>query len=357
MSGDINKMQESSAPQTLIAVVIPAYKTAGSILTVLEKIPERVGLIVVVDDASPDDLTRVVEKIQDPRLHLLSHQKNQGVGGAMLTGYAYALEHGADIVVKVDSDDQMDLDYFGELVAPILAGEADYTKGNRFLHHRELKKMPFIRKIGNQGLSFLTKVATGYWKIYDPTNGYTAVSRQVLQLLEPRRISKHYFFETSMLAELRKLEAVIEDVPIPAVYNEHGSSVRILREFFLFSTNLVYRIFDRILSQYYRFDFSAVSFFLLASLVLGVFGSIWGIVKWIESDRSGVPATTGTVLIAVLPIILAVQFLVQAIALDISSTPVEPLVRRLREKPGLKASLVERLNQQIERGEVRVHPR
>ena len=179
----------------------------------------------------------------------------------------------------------------------------------------------------------------------------------MLQLLNPDCISKHYFFETSMLAELRKLDAVIEDVPIPAIYNEHGSSVNILREFFLFAGNLIYRIFDRIISQYYRFDFSAVSFFLLASLLLGVFGGIWGIVKWVESDRSGIPATTGTVLIAVLPIILAVQFLVQAIALDISNAPVEPLVRRLREKPLKKAPLVERLREQIARGEVRVHPR
>jgi len=338
----------------MIAVVIPAYKTAGSILTVLEKVPAAVGLIVVVDDASPDELAQKVAGYPDLRLRLLAHSRNQGVGGAMLSGYAYALDQGADVVVKVDSDDQMDLDYFEDLVRPILESQADYTKGNRFLHHRELKKMPFIRKIGNQGLSFLTKVATGYWKIYDPTNGYTAASRQVLQLLEPRRISKHYFFETSMLAELRKLDAVIEDVPIPAIYNEHGSSVKILREFFLFSGNLIYRIFDRIFSQYYRFDFSAVSFFLIASLVLGAFGGIWGIVKWVESDRSGVPATTGTVLIAVLPIILAVQFLVQAIALDISTVPVEPLVRRLRKKPGMEVPLVRWLNERIEQGEVRV---
>ena len=147
----------TASTQPLIAVVIPAYKTAGSILTVLEKIPARAGLIVVVDDASPDDLVETVQKFHDSRLHLLSHTRNLGVGGAMITGYAHALEQGADIVVKVDSDDQMDLDYFEDLVTPILKGEADYAKGNRFLHHRELKKMPLIRKIGNQGLSFLNK--------------------------------------------------------------------------------------------------------------------------------------------------------------------------------------------------------
>jgi len=354
MNENIPAKGSMTADTPLIAVVIPAYSTAKYIHTVLLKIPARVGLIVVVDDASPDDLVETVQQSTDPRVHLVSHLKNQGVGGAMLTGYAYALEQGADIVVKIDSDDQMDLDYFEDLIAPILDCDADYVKGNRFLHHQELKNMPLIRRVGNQGLSFLTKVATGYWKIYDPTNGYTAITRQALQLLNPDRVSKNYFFETSMLAELRKLDAVVEDVPIPAIYNEHGSSIRILREFFLFSTNLTYRIFDRIIRQYYKFDFSAVSFYLLVSLLLGVFGGVWGIVKWVKSNQTGIPATTGTVLIAVLPIILAVQFLVQAVALDIANTPVEPLARRLRRKTGHKSPLVEKLHQQLANGEVRV---
>jgi len=335
-----------------IAVVIPAYNTANSILTVLDKIPPQVKMIVVVDDASPDNLAQLVLSHPDERVHLVSHHKNQGVGGAMLTGYAYALEKGADLVVKVDSDDQMDLDYFDDLVEPHLKQDADYTKGNRFLHPRELRSMPFIRRVGNQALSFLTKVATGYWQIFDPTNGYTCISRQALTLLNPDRISKNYFFETSMLAELRQLAAVVEDVPIPAIYNEHGSSINIPREFLLFSSNLIYRIFNRVYNRYFKFDFSAVSFFLLSSLVLGVFGAVWGIVKWVKSDQTGIPATTGTVLIAVLPIILAVQFIVQAVALDISSVPVKPLARKPASDHTRACPLVASLHERIEKQEV-----
>lgn len=354
MNAEKTENQALDANSSLIAVVIPAYNAANSIENVLRKISPRVGLIVVVNDASPDNLEEVLSRNSDDRIHILTHTKNLGVGGAMLTGYAYALEHGADIVVKVDSDDQMDLEYFDDLIAPLLAREADYTKGNRFLHHQELKHMPLVRRIGNQGLSFLTKVATGYWKIYDPTNGYTAITRQALQLLDTNRVARHFFFETSMLAELRKLDAVVEDVAIPAIYNEHGSSIRILREFFLFSANLTYRIFERISRQYYRFDFSAVSFYLLASVILGVFGGVWGIVKWVKSDQTGVPATTGTVLIAVLPIILGVQFFVQAVALDIANTPQEPLARRLRPNVKATSSLAVRLQQMTASGEVRV---
>jgi len=335
-------------------VVIPAYHALSSIAKVVRKIPPTVGIIIIVADDTREDLTPVLRELGDSRVHLVAHQQNQGVGGATLTGYGCALQLGADIVVKIDSDDQMDLNYFDDLVAPLIDLSADYTKGNRFLHQDELRSMPIIRRVGNQGLSFLTKLATGYWKIYDPTNGYTAISRRALELLDPGMISRNFFFETSMLAELHKLDAVVEDVPIPAIYNDQGSAIRIPREFFLFSTNLTYRIFERIIRQYFRFDFSAVSFYLLSSLILGLFGVVWGIVKWIRSDQTGIPATTGTVLIAVLPIILAVQFFVQAVALDIASTPTIPLASRRRRKVAHPLPLVTRFTQLVDSGQAQV---
>jgi len=157
-----------------------------------------------------------------------------------------------------------------------------------------------------------------------------------------------------MLAELRKLDAGFEDIPIPAIYNEHGSSIRIPREFFRFSANLTYRIFERIIHQYDRFDFSAVSFYLPASVILGVLGGVWGIVKWVKSDQTGVPATTGTVLIAVLPIILAVQFFVQAVALDIDSTPSEPLACRPWQNLPSASKLAARFQQLKACGDMKV---
>ncbi len=343
------------ATKNVIAVVIPAYKAEKSIRSVLKKIPSRVDFIVVVDDKSPDNVAGVVAECGDPRVHLISNLHNCGVGGSVLIGYAYALDHGADIAVKVDSDDQMDLKYLDELLVPLVEKQADYTKGNRFLHQEELQRMPLVRRIGNLGLSFFTKIATGYWQIFDPTNGYTAISKPALQLIDPAKISRGYFFETSMLAELRKMNAVVVDIPIPAVYNEHGSSLKIRREFFLFAFNLIKRTIDRIFYQYFRFDFSATSFYLSSSLVLGLFGLIWGIIKWVKSAQTGIPSTTGTVLIAVLPIILAVQFFVQAVTLDIESQPKTSLSADISVKNNHKYPLIAYLEDQVKTGEVILH--
>jgi glycosyltransferase involved in cell wall biosynthesis len=304
-----------------IAVVIPAYNVADSIAKVIMAIPKIVDAIIVVNDASKDNTANKVKSIRDDRVTLINHTKNMGVGGALLSGYSYALGLGVDIVVKLDGDDQMDVKFMPGLIEPILNGQADYTKGNRFLHPVALKKMPTIRKISNLGLTFLSKIASGYWNVFDPANGYTAISAAKLASLDPSRVARSYFFETSMLCELRKLNAVVMDISMPAIYQNERSSVKVPREIFVFSTNLIARIFDRIFSRYFLYDFTAVSLFLITGIMLCLFGGIWGIVKWVDSMQTNIPATTGTVLIAVLPIILGFQLLIQAISLDISDVP------------------------------------
>lgn len=304
-----------------IAVVIPAYNVEKTIVKVLDGIPKIVDDIVVVNDASKDATEELIRGVKDKRITLISHKKNMGVGGAVLSGYSYALGLGAEIVVKLDGDDQMDAARLPHLIEPILAGQADYTKGNRFLHLTALKKMPLQRKIANLGLTFLTKFASGYWNIFDPANGYTAIAASKLAALDPRSIARNYFFETSMLCELRKLNAVVRDVPMPAIYQQERSSVRMLRELFIFSNNLTARIFKRFITRYFLYDFSAVSLYLILGFLMCLFGGVWGIVKWSQSAQTGVAATTGTVLIAVLPIILGFQLLIQAMSLDISDVP------------------------------------
>jgi len=308
-------------PHTKIAVVIPAYNVADTIVKVIMGIPKTVDAIIVVNDASKDDTATKVKSVKDDRVTLISHTKNMGVGGALLSGYSYALGLGVDIVVKLDGDDQMDVKFMPGLIEPILNGQADYTKGNRFLHPVALKKMPIIRKISNLGLTFLSKIASGYWNVFDPANGYTAISASKLASLDPSRVARSYFFETSMLCELRKLNAVVMDISMPAIYQNERSSVKVPREIFVFSTNLVARIFDRIISRYFLYDFTAVSLFLITGILLCLFGGIWGIMKWVDSMQTNIPATTGTVLIAVLPIILGFQLLIQAISIDISDVP------------------------------------
>jgi len=304
-----------------IAVVIPAYNVEATIEKVILGIPKSVDSIIVVNDSSRDDTAAKVKNVKDNRVILISHTKNMGVGGAMLSGYSYALSLGADIIVKLDGDDQMDVKFIPVLIEPIINGETDYSKGNRFLHPVALKKMPFGRKISNLGLTFLSKIASGYWNIFDPANGYTAISASKLASLDPKKIARSYFFETSMLCELRKLDAVVMDISMPAIYQNERSSVKVPREIFVFSTNLIARIFDRFFSRYFLFDFTAVSLYIIIGTLLCLFGGIWGLIKWNEASLAGIPATTGTVLIAVLPIILGFQLLIQAFTLDISDIP------------------------------------
>src|SRR5215208_5561111 len=159
-----------------VAVVIPAFRVSRQVLGVISQIGEEVHRIYVVDDACPEGSGDLVQaQCPDPRVKVLRHQVNGGVGAAVITGYRAAVQDGADIIVKVDGDGQMDPALLHDFVAPIAAGQADYTKGNRFFNLEGLERMPRTRLIGNGILSFMNKVSSGYWDIFDPTNGYTAV--------------------------------------------------------------------------------------------------------------------------------------------------------------------------------------
>jgi glycosyltransferase involved in cell wall biosynthesis len=304
-----------------LAVVVPAYRVGGKIGQVVRNMPPFVQHIIVVDDCSPDDVYAEIQPWLGERVHLVRHKINQGVGGAMLSGYAFALQLRADIVVKMDGDDQMDPAQLPRLVMPIIAGEADYTKGNRFLHTHALHQMPLARRVGNFGLTFLTKLASGYWNVFDPNNGFTAIHREVLSLLNTERISRRYFFESSMLIELRRVQAVVYDVPIPARYGDEVSTLSLKRTLVSFPVNLLKGTLQRLGWQYFLYDFTAVSLLLVLGLLMLLAGAAWGAYHWYISIVFGIVATTGTVLLAVLPIILGFQFLVQALVLDIGSVP------------------------------------
>ena len=310
-----------------IAVVIPAYRSATTIEEVIRGIPGWVNLIVVVEDGSGDNTAGLVSSMakMDPRIHLVCHPSNQGVGGAVLSGYRLACELGAEIIVKMDSDGQMDVAYLRQLIGPLVSGEADYTKGNRFLHARELRAMPLGRKIGNLGLSFLTKLASGYWNIFDPSNGYTAIHASVISLLDQASIGRRYFFETSLLLELSLVRAVVKDVYIPAQYGDEISYLskrKALREF---PWRLFKGFLRRLWVQYFVRDFGLFSVFLVGGLALFLFGVIFGAWHWFQSWQLHTGANTGVIMLSVLPIILGVQFLLQAVVLDVQNLPVHPL--------------------------------
>jgi glycosyltransferase involved in cell wall biosynthesis len=264
---------------------------------------------------------------------LIRHDVNRGVGGATLTGYDAAIARGAEILVKMDADGQMDPRHLAALVRPILTDAADYTKGNRFLHSIELRAMPGTRRVGNAGLSFLTKLASGYWPVFDPTNGYTAIHTSLVPALDRSRIAERFFFETSMLLELGRIRAVVQDVPIPARYQGERSALSKRRAAGEFPPRLVAATWRRIVRQYFIQDFTPVSLFLVAGLVFLLFGVLWGAYHWAESIRFGVAATTGTVMLAVLPVIVGVQLLLQALAQDIGNVPTRPIHELLATEP------------------------
>jgi glycosyltransferase involved in cell wall biosynthesis len=309
----------------IVAVVVPSYKVTSHVVETLAEIGKEVSYIFVIDDACPDGSGKLVqEKVSDSRVKVIFHEENLGVGGAMITGYQAALQTDADIIVKLDGDGQMDPSLIGELIAPIVNGRADYTKGDRLDSLTGLSQMPSIRLFGNAGLSLLTKISTGYWNITDPTNGYTAIHRDVLKMLPLGMLSKRFFFESDMLFRLSLYRAVVWDVPMQARYGTEKSNLSIIKTLWEFPWKHFKNFHKRLFYNYYLRDVSAASIELPLGIVLWWFGLIFGIGAYNQSMETGVAATTGTVMISVVPLILGFQLLLAFVSHDVSAVPSRP---------------------------------
>ena len=311
-------------------MVIPCYRVRDKILGVLSAVPESVAQIHVVDDACPEQSGDLVSQAStDVRVVVHRHVQNQGVGGAMITGYRAALDAGADIVVKLDGDGQMDPAFIPTLTRGLMTGQADYAKGNRFYDLELLRAMPAIRLFGNAVLSLVSKVASGYWDIMDPTNGYTAIHRAALRALPLEKLDPGYFFESDMLFRLYTVRAVVRDVPMPALYADEKSSLRIGRAAVVFPAKYLRNAIKRFFYSYFLRDFNAGTMqFLLGSLIGGA-GIAFGVAQWLESVATGVPASAGTVMLAALPVLVGVQLWLAALHYDILNIPREPLQLRM----------------------------
>lgn len=307
--------------ENTVAVVIPCYRAASTVCDVIESIPASVDYILVVDDACPEGSGKKAQEMSRDGVIVLTHSKNQGVGGAVMTGYRRALELGCGIVVKMDGDGQMDPLFLPELIKPLLQNDADYTKGNRFVDFKALRTMPKVRLFGNNILSFLEKVFSGYWNVMDPTNGYTAIHRRVLEKLDLSKIAQGYFFESHMLLHLNLVHAVVQDIPIPARYGAENSSLNIAKTLLHFPSRLIKGLFKRIFLKYFIYDFNMASVYLLLGVPLFFWGIGFGVFHWIDSSLSGNPKTAGTIMVAALPLIVSVEMLLQAVNIDIQNTP------------------------------------
>jgi len=311
-----------------VAVVIPCYRVSREIAGVIAEIPASVDRVIAVNDASPDDTAEALAAVTDPRLRVIRHERNKGVGGATVTGMRAAIEEGYDVVVKLDGDGQMDPADIPRLVAPLASGAADHVKGSRYHHGEALASMPRWRFVGNVGLTFLNKLSSGYWNVLDPVNGYFATRADVLARMPLGRLSERYFFESDLLVRLNIIEARVLDLPQPARYAGEHSSLSVSRALFDFPPRLAAGFVRRIFWRYLFYDVSPVAIFALLGMLFCGFGLTFGGWHWIQSAIAGRATPLGTIMIAALTAIFGFQLLLQAMILDIGNTP----------RPGVRTS-------------------
>jgi glycosyltransferase involved in cell wall biosynthesis len=314
--------QTTSTNPVAVTVVIPCYRVKAHVLDVIAAIPTNVSNIICVDDGCPDHSGKHVETAcLGDRVVVLYHDRNQGVGGAMATGYRAALATGATIVVKVDGDGQMDPRLLPAFVTPIVEGVADYTKGNRFYRPESVIGMPLGRLVGNAVLSFVSKFSTGYWNVFDPNNGYTAIHADVLRQLPLGKLSKGYFFESDLLFRLSTVRAVVLDIPMDALYAKERSNLSIGKILGPFLFGHIKNFLKRLAYNYYLRDFNIASIEWILGPALIMFGVVFGLSQWVMSSDTGMTASAGTVMLSALPIIVGVQMLLSAINFDVQNVP------------------------------------
>jgi len=328
----MNSKTELFTEEQRVAVVIPSYRVTAHIAGVIEAIGPEVWRIYVIDDACPDGSgVHVLTSCPDPRVKVLPHDVNKGVGGAVMTGYRAAIEDGASIIVKVDGDGQMDPALIPLFIEPILAGEADYTKGNRFFDLEEVQSMPRVRLFGNAMLSLMAKLSTGYWDLFDPTNGYTAIHRDVAKLLPLDKVSQRYFFETDILFRLNTVRAVVVDIPMEARYGDEVSNLKISKIIGEFLFKHLRNFTKRVFYNYYLRDMSLASIELPIGILMFLFGTLFGSYHWLESAQNSIATPAGTVMLSALPMLLGLQLIMAFLGHDIASVPSRPRHSRRRK--------------------------
>lgn len=307
--------------ETKIAVLIPAYNEALRITRVLQSVPDYIDRIIVVNDGSTDATADVIRGAIDSRCIFIDRKENKGYGATVIEAYEAALENtDADILVTIDGDGQMDPSYIPKLADPIIAGECHYVKGNRFFSSDSFEKMPKIRIFGNVVLTFLTKVSTGYWSIFDPENGFAALSRTAAEQLDWRKVSPDFSYMQSMLLELALARVCVRNVNIPAIYGQELSSIK-LRRVIPSKLAVLWGVYwRRIWMLYVLQSFSPLVLFLTGGAFLAGFSLLFGI--WALWQARGVPVmpAASAVLVAV-SAISGLQFLLTALVLDIINEP------------------------------------
>lgn len=317
-----------------IAVVIPCFKVKAQIGRVIEKLPlNLINDVFVIDDCCPEESGKFVESLIKEKnisnVTIIKNKTNLGVGGATKIGFIEALKNNNDIAIKLDGDDQMDSKNIQKLIKPLTSENYDYAKGNRFFNLEDLKGMPTIRIFGNSVLALLCKLSTGYWNIFDPTNGYIAINLKVLKLLPLDKISNSYFFEIDLLFRLSTIKARVIDIPMTSIYKDEKSNLKIGKVIFEFSRKLFINFVKRIFYNYYLRNLTVASIELPLGLFMLIYGFIYGYSNFKLYDNLSEQTPLGIIMLTALLIILGTQFLLSFLHHDTNAYPKEPLNKNL----------------------------
>ena len=303
----------------LVAVVVPAHDEEHLIQETLRGIPGFVDRIYVVDDASRDATAERARALGDPRVEVISHERNRGVGAAILTGYRRALEDGAAATAVMAGDNQMDPAELEGLVAPVLAGEVDYVKANRLISGEAWTLIPRTRYLGNAMLSMLTKIASGYWHVADSQAGYTVIGRDALARLDLDRVYTRYGFPNDLLVHLNVLNARVRDVPSRPIYGVgERSGIKLRSVVPRISWLLLKGFFWRLREKYVIRDFHPLVFFYALGLLMSFVGFVLGVVE-VVLRIAGNEITTPTIVLVALLLISGSQFTLFAMWFDMEA--------------------------------------
>ena len=302
-----------------VSVVVPAYGEQELIGATLGGIPGFVDRVYVVDDASPDATAERARAFGDSRVEVISHERNEGVGAAIVTGYERSLDDGIDITCVMAGDNQMDPAELEQLVRPVVRGEVDYAKANRLFTGEAWRVIPRHRYIGNAVLSLLTKIASGYWHIADSQSGYTAIARPMLAQLDRDRLYRGYGFPNDMLVHLNVWNARVRDVPARPVYGVgERSGIKIRRVVPRISWLLLKGFLWRLREKYVIRDFHPLVFFYALGFVMTGVGLALGVVET-ALRIAGNEVSVGTVVLVALLLIAGSQFTLFAMWFDMES--------------------------------------
>jgi glycosyltransferase involved in cell wall biosynthesis len=302
-----------------VAVVVPAHNEEKLIGETIRGIPEFVDRIYVVDDLSTDGTVEAVRALADPRVELIEHERNLGVGGAILTGYHRALAERMDVTAVMAADAQMDPEDLETLAGPVARGEVDYAKANRLFTGQAWEVIPRYRYLGNAVLSLLTKIASGYWHVADSQSGYTAISLQYLELLDLDRIYPRYGFPNDLLVHLNVWNARVRDYPSRPIYGVgERSGIRLRTVVPAISWLLVKGFFWRMREKYVIRDFHPLVFFYALGLLATAIGLGLGIAELVLRIL-GNDITPATIVLVALLLISGSQFTLFAMWFDMES--------------------------------------